>query len=312
MRMSLRSPTRPPWLVAAVVAVAAFLGGCVTNVEGGHPDGWEPITPAPVAEVQALVPPEIAKRGTISIGTNPPFAPAEFKDSHGEIIGFDIDLARAAASVMGLELEVKDQDFSLILPAVSAGTVDFGASGFTDTEERRKNYDFVNYLNAGIQWAARPGVSIDPDDACGRVVAVQRTTVSDTDDVTGRSEACVAAGKEPIEKLAYDASDAAATSAILGRADAFSADSPVAAWAVARSDGRLELIGEIFDAAQYGWPVKKDSELGPALAAALQYLIESGEYDRILNQWGLEDGLVEHAMINGEPVAGSKPGKDKS
>ncbi|GAA4793074.1 Glutamine-binding periplasmic protein precursor [Corynebacterium canis] len=306
MRMTWRLLSQPLRVVAALIAVATVVSGCVTNVEGGLPEGWVEIKPAAVPEIQALVPADIAQRGTISIGTNPPFAPAEFKDSEGAIIGFDIDLARAAASVMGLELEVKDQDFSLILPAVSAGTVDFGASGFTDTEERRKNYDFINYLNAGIQWAARPGTDISPDDACGRVVAVQRTTVSDTDDVTGRSEACVAAGKEPIEKLAYDASDAAATAAILGRADAFSADSPVTAWAVERSDGRLELIGEIFDAAHYGWPVKKNSELGPALAAALQHLIESGEYARLLQQWGLEDGLVEQAMMNGEPVTGKE------
>ncbi|MDO4685338.1 MAG: ABC transporter substrate-binding protein [Corynebacterium sp.] len=304
--MTLRSPKRAPWLVTAVVAIATLLSGCVTNVEGGLPDGWQEVRPAAVPEIQAMVPDKIAKRGTIVIGTNPPFAPAEFKDSTGNIIGFDIDLARAAAAVMGLELEIKDQDFSLILPAVSSGTVDFGVSGFTDTEERRKNYDFVNYLNAGIQWASQPGSNVDPDNACGLTVAVQRTTVSDTDDVTGRNEECIAAGKEPIEKLAYDASDAAATAAILGRADAFSADSPVTAWAVARSDGRIELIGEIFDAAQYGWPVKKDSELGPALAAALQHLIETGEYARIMKQWGLSEGLVESAMINGESIVGKE------
>ncbi|WP_205618474.1 ABC transporter substrate-binding protein [Corynebacterium freiburgense] len=302
----MRSRYRAPWLVAVMVAITTLVSGCVTNVEGGLPDGWQDIRPAAVPEIQAMVPKEIADRGKIVIGTNPPFAPAEFKDSQGNIIGFDIDLARAVASVMGLELEVKDQDFSLILPAVSAGTVDFGASGFTDNEERRKNYDFVDYLNAGIQWASQPGNSVDPNNACGLTVAVQRTTVSDTDDVAGRSEECVAAGKEPIEKLAYDASDAAATAAILGRADAFSADSPVTAWAVERSDGRIELIGEIFDAAYYGWPVKKNSGLGPALAAALQHLIETGEYARIMKQWGLEDGLVESAMINGESIVGKE------
>ncbi|AZA12453.1 ABC transporter substrate-binding protein [Corynebacterium choanae] len=285
-------------LGAGLVAVATATG-CVTNEEHGVPDGWQEPNPAPVARVVDLVPEDIRAQGVVSIGTNPPFAPAEFKDSAGTIIGFDIDLARAAAKVMGLELSVQDQDFAMILPAVNAGTVTFGASGFTDNEERRKSFDFVDYLTAGIQWAARTGQPVDPDHACGLTVAVQRATVSDTDDVTAKSEACVAAGQPPITKLAYESSDAAATALILGRADAFSADSPVAAYAVARSEGKIELVGEIFDAAPYGWPVKKDSPLAPALAAALDELIASGEYARILQTWGISEGLVSEARING-------------
>src|SRR5690625_6854044 len=77
----------------------------------------------------------------------------------------------------------------MILPAVSAGTLDFGGSRFTDTEERRKNYDFVNTLNAGVRWAQSSDRTdtIDPDNACGLTVAVQRTTVSETDDVDRKS-----------------------------------------------------------------------------------------------------------------------------
>ncbi len=315
-----KSKNRIGAAVIAVITAGALLTGCVTNTEGdptasgeaaaeglpaaegGLPEGWVEIVPDAVPEIEAMVPADIASDGKIVIGTNPPFAPAEFKDPQGKVIGFDIDLARAVAATMGLELEVSDLDFSLILPAVSGGTVDFGASGFTDNEERRKNYDFVNYFNAGIQWAAAPDKDIDPDNACGLTVAVQRTTVSDTEDVTKRSEQCVADGKPAIKKETYESSDLAANAAILGKADAFSADSPVAAWAVARSNGRIELKGEIFDTAHYGWPVKKDSELGPALAAALQHLIDSGDYQKIMNQWGLTDGQVTEAMINGKAV----------
>ena len=286
--------------LASLLAGALALAGCVTNEEGGHPEGWEPVIPDPVADVQALVPQEIADKGSITIGTNPPFAPAEFKDSAGEIIGFEIDLARAAAAVMGLELNIQDQDFPMILPAVQAGSVDFGASGFTDNEERRKQFDFVDFLNAGIQWASQTGAPVDPDNACGLTVSVQRLTVSDTDDITLRSDACVEAGKQPIKKLAYDSSDAAATALVLGKADAFSADSPVTAWAVERSDGAIELTGEIFDAAPYGWPVAKGSDLGPALQAALQHLIDSGDYQRILTMWGVEAGAVDTAVMNGQ------------
>ncbi|PRQ11202.1 ABC transporter substrate-binding protein [Corynebacterium sp. 13CS0277] len=288
--------------LAMTCALALGLTGCVTNTEGGHPEGWEAVIPAADPAVQALVPQHIADKGVITIATNPPFAPAEFKDSDGVIIGFEMDLARAAAAVMGLELNIQDQDFSMILPAVQAGTIDFGASGFTDNEERRKQFDFVDFFSAGIQWASQTGAPVDPDNACGLKVAVQRGTVSDTDDVQGRSEKCVAEGKEPIEKLAYDSSDAAATALILGKADAFSADSPVTAYAVARSEGQIELTGEMFDAAPYGWPVPKGDELSHALAAALDTLIASGDYARILGYWGIDEGLLPQALINGEPA----------
>lgn len=307
--------------LAALLTSATLLTGCVNNSEGGSsssdsasadgselsnegglPSGWTEIKPAKVDSIAAMVPADIAADGTLTVGSNPPFAPAEFKDPQGNIIGFDIDLARAVASIMGLELKVNEQDFSLILPAVSGGTDEMGVSGFTDNEERRQNYDFVNYFNAGIQWAQPTGKSVNPDDACGLTVAVQRTTVSETDDVAGRSQKCQDEGKSAINVLAFDSSDAAANAVILGRADAVSADSPVTAWAVERSNNRLETTGEIFDAAHYGWPVKKGSELSKAVAAALQQLIDSGDYAKILNQWGLLEGAVTEAMINGQPV----------
>ena len=282
-----------------------LLSGCVTNEEQGNPEGWQEIVPAKNPELAALVPEDIAAKGHLTMGTNPPFAPFEFKDSQGRIIGLEIDLARALAGVLGLELRTVEQDFAMILPAVSAGTLDFGGSGFTDTEERRTNYDFVNTLNAGIRWAQDSDRedTIDPDNACGLTVAVQRTTVSETDDVRPKSDQCVAAGKPTITVLAYDTSDTAATALVLGRADAFSADSPVLSWAVERSDGRMVEVGEMFQAAPYGFAVPKDSELGDALAAAMDQLIADGTYQELLAQWNITEGLLEHAQINGQPLA---------
>ena len=176
-------------------------------------------------------------------------------------------------------------------------------SGFTDSEERRENFDFVNFLYAGIQWAAQPGADVDPAHPCGLTVAVQRTTVSETDDVRPKAEKCEEEGN-PMTILSYDTSDNAALAALVGRADALSADSPVTAWAVNRSDGKMELVGDMFDAAPYGFAVPKDSPLGPAMAAAMQHLIDTGEYERILAQWGVETGLLEQAQINEQPVGG--------
>ena len=290
--------------VAACLGATTLLAGCVTNEEGGTPDAWEPIVPDAVPEIAAMVPPEVAADGVLNVGTNPPFAPFQFKDSQGELIGVELDLARAAAAVLGMDFQADDMDFAMILPAVSAGSLDVGASGFTDNEERRQSFDFVNFLYAGVQWAAQPGSDVDPNDACGLTVSVQRTTVSDTDDVRPKSEACEAAGKDPITVLAFDTADNAALAALVGRADAYSADSPVTAWAVERSDGVLEMVGEMFDAAPYGFAVPKGSPLADAMAAAMQHLIDTGDYERILEQWNIETGLLDQALKNEQPLGG--------
>ena len=290
--------------IAACLVATSLLAGCATNEEGGTPDGWEPIVPDEVPEIAAMVPPEVAADGVLNVAANPPFAPFEFKNSRGDLVGVEMDLARAVAGVMGMDFRVDDMDFALILPAVTAGSLDAGASGFTDNAERRESFDFVDFLYAGVQWAAQPGSGVDPSDPCGLTVSVQRTTVSETDDVRPKSEACEAAGKEPLTVLAFDTADNAALAALVGRADAYSADSPVTAWAVERSDGELEMVGEMFDAAPYGFAVPKGSPIADAMAAAMQHLIDTGDYARILNQWNIDTGLLDQALINEQPAGG--------
>ncbi|OFN77740.1 MULTISPECIES: ABC transporter substrate-binding protein [unclassified Corynebacterium] len=285
-------------IVGVVGALAAtVLSGCVTNEEPALPEGWSEPNVEKVPEIAAMY--EDAD-GVLTVGTNPPFAPFEFKDSDGSIIGLEMDLANAVAQVLGLEFQPVEQDFSMILPAVQSGQIDLGGSGFTDTEERRENFDFVDILYAGIQWAKLTDGphEVDPSNPCGLTVAVQRTTVSETDDLRPKQEAC----DGNLTILPYDTSDNAALAVLMGRADALSADSPVSAWAVNRSDGRMSMVGEMFDAAPYGFAVPKDSDLGPAVAAALQHLIDTGAYAEILDKWGVNDGLVEHAMINERPI----------
>ena len=82
------------------------------------------------------------------MGTNAQFAPYEYYDN-GEIVGIDVDLATAVADALGYELVINDMEFDAIIAAVQSGKVDIGVSGFTVTEERKKNIDFTdNYASA--------------------------------------------------------------------------------------------------------------------------------------------------------------------
>ncbi|MGB3697542.1 MAG: ABC transporter substrate-binding protein [Gordonia sp. (in: high G+C Gram-positive bacteria)] len=297
----MRARTLRPRLLLAVVAVLTaipLLAGCVVD-ESALDTKPLKVKVAEQPEIAAMVPAAIRDTGRLRVGTNPPYQPNEFKDRNGNIIGFDVDLVDAIAGVLGLRAEYNEADFDKIIPALQAGSFDLGMSSFTDSLEREKEVDFVDYFSAGIQWAQKVGRDIDPNNACGLRVGVQTTTVEDTDEVPAKSAACVKAGRDPIIKVKFDTQDQAVNAVLMGQVDAFSADSPVTAYAVKKTDGQLEEVGPTYDAAPYGLPVAKGSPLGPAVLAAVQYLIDNGQYEQIARHWGVEAGMIKRAEING-------------
>ena len=299
---------RPRFWRAAAVAVMAgalTLSGCAKNTETGSGTGSGAtvtsvaVKPEKVEEIAATLPEEIRSSGRLIVGVNIPYPPNEFKNSDGEIVGFDVDLMNAVAGVLVLKAEYKESDFAKIIPAIDGGTYNVGMSSFTDTREREKQVDFVTYFSAGTLWAQRPGEAVDPENACGKKVAVQATTVQETDELPAKSKACVDAGKPEIEILKFDGQDAVTNAVVLGQADAMSADSPVTAYAIRQSDGKLEGAGAIFDSAPYGWPVKKGSPLAQSLLKALEHLIATGDYKTVAANWGVESGMIDKPVING-------------
>lgn len=87
-------------------------------------------------------------KGQLVMATNAEFEPYEYHEGD-EIVGIDVDIARAICDKLGYELKIEDMEFDSILPSVAAGKADFGAAGMTVTEERKENADFTDtYANA--------------------------------------------------------------------------------------------------------------------------------------------------------------------
>jgi len=294
-------------IIASFSVSAIVLTACSSNTETSTPPaggaassgGSSSAAVAKVDAIAALVPDKIKSSGKLIVGVNVPYAQNEFKDSSGKIVGFDVDLMDAVATVLGLTPQYTEAAFDKIIPAIQAGTYNVGMSSFTDNKEREKTVDFVTYFSAGIQWAAPAGKTVDPNNACGLKVAVQSTTVEDTDEIPAKSKACTSAGKPAINKLKFDRQDDATNALVLGKVDAMSADSPVTAYAVKQSGGKIQLAGQILDSAPYGWPVAKGSALAMAMQKAAQSLIDSGAYLAITKKWGVEAGDIKTAQING-------------
>jgi polar amino acid transport system substrate-binding protein len=286
--------------VAVAAAGTMVVSGCAKNEDTSGPT--TSTTAASAEKVDTIantVPEAIKSSGKLIVGVNVPYTPNEFKDPSGKIIGFDVDLMNAIAGTLGLTPEYREADFAKIIPSIQGNTFNVGMSSFTDTKEREASVDFVTYFSAGTLWAQRPGSPVDPANACGKKVAVQATTVQETDELPTKSKACTDGGKPAIDILKFDGQDQATNAVILGQADAMSADSPVTSYAIKQSNGKLEQAGEIFDSAPYGWPVAKGSPLAQSMLQALQHLIETGAYKQIATNWGVEAGMIDKPVING-------------
>jgi polar amino acid transport system substrate-binding protein len=304
--VSARSLTRRVATVAvATTGAALILTGCGDDPESSSASGDAADESRPTVEVDdelaARVPGEIGEDGTITVGTDTSYAPSEFIDEDGEtIVGFDIDLFRAVAEKLGLEAEFESASFDSIIAGVGSDRYEVGVSSFTINPERLAEATMVSYFSAGTQWATKAGnpEDVDPDDACGAIIAVQRGTVQ-VDDITARSAECEAAGEEPIDIQQFEGQDEATAAIVSGRADAGLADSPVMAYAVQQTNEQLELLGDIYDSAPYGYVVPKaETEFGQVLADALTALIEDGTYAEILEKWGVEAGAIDTPEVN--------------
>ena len=97
---------------------------------------------------------EIKKRGTLRIGLST-FVPWSMRDTKGELIGFEIDVANKVAADMGVKAEFVPTAWDGIIPALLAGKFDVIISGMSITRQRNLTVNFtIPYAHSGQQMAA--------------------------------------------------------------------------------------------------------------------------------------------------------------
>ncbi|MFB9239007.1 ABC transporter substrate-binding protein [Plantactinospora siamensis] len=253
------------------------------------------------SSLAAKVPDAIKSDGVIKVGTDSSYAPAEFVDTDGKtIVGFDVELFTAVAQKLGLKAEFTSAQFGDIITGVNSGKYEVGVSSFTINPDRKKQANMVSYYQVGTQWATKKGNpgGIKIDDACGKKIAVQKDTVQ-VDDINARSKKCTGAGKPAISVDQYPGQDQATAAVVSGKDDAMLADYPVGVYAVTQSNGQLELLDKMYEAAPYGYVVAKDqTAFAQAVQEATKALITDGSYKAILDKWKVADGAITDPAIN--------------
>jgi polar amino acid transport system substrate-binding protein len=235
--------------------------------------------------------------GKLTIGSDIAYAPIEFYIEGTETPdGLDIDLAKAMAEELGVEVEFEQvADFAGIVGDLKASRYDIVMSAISVTPERQAEIDFVSYFGpVGTGVLTAPG---NPEgfevleDLCGHPVAAQDGTYQ-IDQMTALNEdAC---RDDPIDIKAFPDNPTAVQELILGRVDAHLSDDPVAAYSALQSEGEIELSATGFESAEYGIGVRKDSaELKAVLESALAAIIADGTYADILEEWGQTEFGIE-------------------
>ncbi len=215
------------------------------------------------------------------MGTSADYPPYEFIDTSGgeeEIVGFDIDIARAIASDLGVEVTIENHNFDDLLPALVEGDFDFVMAGLSPTDERRELVDFTEiYYKAESILLTRQGQGVEgPDDLAGQQVGVQAGSIQ-ADAATERIAEAEIVEVDAIGELvqAVKAGDLAA--AVV--------ESTVAkSYAAANPDLDFDIP---FEAGTEGSAIAlpKGSEYLDRFNASLQKLQASGEIERLIQKW---------------------------
>lgn len=228
---------------------------------------------------------EVKKKGVLVLGTDPTFAPFEFRGADGQFQGFDIDIARAVAKDLGVKLEVRPVGFGALMPqSVTSGRVDVALSAITITAERAKIVSFsapyyrsaqVFIVKSGnpqkFGWPWNSGMK-------GKVIGVQANT-------TGQYVANDLLKPRGATIKVYDDFAAGLADVRAGRITALIGDAPTVTDLQKRLPGQFQQAGSELAAEDYGMVFRKNSDLVAAANKTLARLKASGEYQNLLNKW---------------------------
>lgn len=282
----------------AGLAVLAFTASGCGRSDGAATSDSDTSTNRDGATAEELVPDDLREVGVLRVATAEGYPPMEmYKEGTQDLIGVDPDLAAAIADRMDLELDITNASFPGLIPGLGADRWDLVMSSMSDTEERRQAVDFVDYFHAGgsiMVAKGNPEGITDLESLCGRNVVLAK----------GSSNLAIgeAQNEKCDDKMTISESEDAPTGLLeidSGRSVATIVDYPVAK-DLAGEDGVYEVLEEQYEAGPWGVAVaKSDGQLRDAVQAALEELIDNGEYLRILEKWDVASSAVDEVTING-------------
>jgi len=291
--------------------------GALSNGAARQTDLAVPVVPS----IRAELPEQIRNKGQLVIGVGAlpaGFAPLAFVGSDQRTLtGSEPDLGRLVAAVLGLTPVVRNSTWENLFVGIDSGRTDVGFSNITDTEERKRKYDFASYRQDNVAfevlststWKFTGGY----ESLAGRTVAVGSGTNQEKILLEWKAKLRTE-GKDLTVKYFPDANSTYL--ALSGhKIDAYFAPNPDVEYHAAKDAGTP---GATRNAGTYSGAgatlqgliaatSKKGSGLAKPVADALDYLIRNGQYGKWLAAWNLSNEAVPASRINppGLPLTNS-------
>jgi polar amino acid transport system substrate-binding protein len=229
----------------------------------------------------------IKQAGKFIVGLDDTFAPMGFRDEEGNIVGFDIDLAKEAAKRLGVEVEFKPIDWNSKELELKNKKIDMIWNGLTITEDRKKNMAFTKPYLVNTQIIIVPeGSSIKSKaDLAGKKVGVQ---------MSSSSLEALKKDKEVYDSLAevveYPDNLEALLDLKAGRIDAVVADEILGRYYIEKRNENFVVLDDNFGTEEYGVGLRlEDKQLLEALNRVLDEMKQDGTMSEISKKWFGED-----------------------
>ncbi|GGR58227.1 ABC transporter substrate-binding protein [Streptomyces aurantiogriseus] len=275
-----------------------------------------------VKSISAELPEALKKSGKLVIGSgtlpsgSPPLG---FVGSDQKTLtGSEVDLGRLVAAVLGLEPEVRRSTWENLFIGIDSGKVDVGFSNITDTEERKKKYEFASYRKDDLAFEVKKDNTWNFDgnyeSLAGKTVSVGNGTNQEKILLEWKAK-LAKEGKKPLTVKYFQETNSIYLALNSGKIDAYFGPNPNLAYHAAKTAGTPQAtrIGGQFSGAGetlqglIAATAKKDSGLAKPLADAINHLIENGQYAKWLAAWNLSNEAVEKSEVNppGLPLTNS-------
>lgn len=230
---------------------------------------------------------DVKEKGYFVLGLDADFAPMGFTDESGEIVGFDIDLAKAAAEKMGIEVKAQPINWDTKSMELSNGNIDVIWNGFSISEERKKEVLFTDpYLTTGQVIVVPADSDIEKKaDLAGKTVALQDGSTSEQA-LMADTETYNAIGEENISR--FKENTLVLMELQSGRADAAVIDEVYVRYYLAKEGmtDKYKVLSEQLDPEDYGVGCRmEDKSFCSALNDAIAECIADGTASEIAEKW---------------------------
>jgi polar amino acid transport system substrate-binding protein len=307
--MKTRSTIQTAAAGLAVLLALTACGGAATGTQETEipktqntADISEGVQPDPAAV--ALLPQSYKDKGELIVAMDLSSPPTTFlAEDNVTPIGVNPDIARLVAKKLGLKLKFQNTAFDTIIPGIDGGRYDFTATTMSATPERLKVLDMIDYLKGGsaVMVAAGNPLNLTNDTLCGKNIAVTKGSTQQLKHLPNVSEwTCTSQGKPAINGVTLPNVQEALTQLHSKRVDGVFYDAGALAWAQIQQPKIFTVLEPRMDTrtnTNVAVGLKKGSPLTPALQKALQSVLESPEYKKSLEYWGLGDSAITEAKI---------------